>query len=124
MQHLRSLSLSLWIPATAEPFPVTEREMSPTKQLTSPPLHEASSDSEDTSSSLIHESSPPSYRESDTDIYETIGSSLYERDAGPVVHPPVYDPTWVDPLDPRPQVGGALETSSQTQMLRGQSFES
>ncbi|KAH9928164.1 uncharacterized protein B0H18DRAFT_1001552 [Fomitopsis serialis] len=36
--------------------------------------------------------SKPPHR--DSDLYETIGSRIHERDAGPAIEPPVYDPAW------------------------------
>lgn len=33
---------------------------------------------------------------SNADAYDTFGSQIHERDAGPVILPPVYDPAWAE----------------------------
>ncbi|KZT69802.1 hypothetical protein DAEQUDRAFT_726112 [Daedalea quercina L-15889] len=46
--------------------------------------------------SLMGEVRPRILPYAGSDFYETIGSRLHERDAGPAIQPPLYDPAWAE----------------------------
>ena len=123
---LRQVELPRILPTEKQKNPIGRIYSSPPSSsgVTSSPSNPLRSDPNSTSCSAAggYEVAVRSRSDCDHDKYVSIGSRLHELDAGPVIEPPMYDPTWAQRLSSRIRVRGSLSPSP-SQRTRKRSLE-
>ena len=122
---LRQVEPPRILPTEKQKNPIGRIYSSPSSSgVTSSPSNPLRSDPNSTSCSPAAGYGPAvrSRSDCDHDKYVSIGSRLHELDAGPVIEPPMYDPTWAQRLSSRIRVRGSLSPSP-SQRTRKHSLE-